>query len=979
MSDPTKPKDGDEPMPEEKDREGKVDDAVEEEKKTESAEKPSDEAPKVKKIREKTKAKAEAAQRAPKELRIKQRLDRFFKWAILISFLAHSPVIFGRGDKTKKFWEMGFMDFGGPGRGMIEAKEAEKKAAELEKKILDETPPTWEQEVKESLKKVLGEKDAEKVIDDVDPEALAGFKKAEEAVKKRKEERAGRIDKAKFEEYKKNLLERLEKGEKVLFRDFVFEMELLGLGIEASVVEEAKKIFMDEMRELEKTKPAVPTREYLKKIVGLSEQDEKNDAYEPTRTSLAEYLVRKKQGKRGNCVARGKYQSMALEYLYPERVNDILLQKGGDHIRALLDIAAKIHVMEPGVSVITKEDLKGTITFSLLEYMLSSAGKKIVKHVDKEKVEDKEKPKADLPTINDDTAFKDPEADGKLKNFSNNHQFLYKEKFQPPETEKMKLPPSSKEVHQRNEELRKQIAQQKEKAKRAMESEKKRGPVPPPPVADNVIEVADWVVELEDGKQKTPEGSWKPEDLSEILPWEQKDYPDIELVDRIQSGIFNGGEVYYGRNGKHESELVNPSPATIKKINAYAIDEARYDDHGLFGKKTWHEIFNSHVPRLAFRLNSARLSQDFENLLTSPTDDVARKYAGETSLHVGFDQGFYPELTDLHGAELRNKMKPAVEFPEAQFKALMQGEGGLSIFYPEKDFSEKEIAMIAQSSRPYVSLSGYVCNYESDALFKMNESKKTVLVLNDWVYFEVLHRNPHLLMVPKLRLDHEYFAGSEQHQSPVGKHGLINAYSLREILQAQPDSSDPSAIQGMELGKLNELIAIMEQKFISTYSAEHIEMGRKTLEELQEKARQHYALTGAGKPLGSHSPIGSMGVCLPPDNLAANYYVEQEGVIKKYEKPAPEQQPSSVRVNQPLHFNGSELTGDAGIEYSIRVSPIRGEYSLVIKSSTGSQVHRVLLDADGSYNVVGPGGEKSPLQPHIQQKFQQFAAAKNGK
>lgn len=969
MSDPTKPKDGDELMPEEKTPEGGADDAAEEQKKTESAEKPSDEAPKVKKIREKTKAKAEAARRAPQEVRTRKRMERFFKWALLVSFLAHSPIIFGKTDKTNKFWQMGFMDFGGPGKGLIEAKEAEKKAAELEKKILDETPPTWEQEVKESLKKELGEKDAEKVLDDVDPEALAGFKKAQEAVKKRKEERAGRIDKGKFEEYKKNLLERLEKGEKVMFRDFVFEMELLGLGIEASVVEEAKKIFMEEMKELEKTKPAVPTREYLKKVVGLSEQDEKNDAYEPTRTSLAEYLVRKKQGKRGNCVARGKYQAMALEYLYPDRVNDILLQKGGDHIRALFDIASKIHVMEPGVSVITKEDLKGTITFSLLEYMLSSAGKKIVKHVDK--FEEKEKSKADLPTINDDTVFKDPEADGKLKNFSNNHQFLYKEKFQPPETEKMKLPPSSKEVHQRNEELRKQIAQEKEKAKRALESGKKRGPVPPPPpAADNVIEVADWVVELEDGKQKTPEGSWKPEDLSEILPWEQKDYPDIELVDRIQSGVFHGGEIHYGSNGKSVGELVNPSPATIKKINAYAIDTARYDDHGIFGKKTWHEIFNSKVPRLAFRLNSARLSQDFENLLTSPTDDVARKYAGETSLDVGFTQGFYPDLQDLSGAELRSGMKPAVEFPEAQFKALMQGEGGLSIFYPEKDFSEKEIAMIAQSSRPYVSLSGYVCNYEAGALFKMNESQKTVLVLNEWVYFEVLHRYPQLLMAPKLRLDHEYFAGSEQHKSPVGKHGLINAYSLREILQAQPDSADPNALHGLELGKLNELIAMMEQKFISSYSAEYVEMGRKTLEELQEKARKHYALTGVGKPLGSHSPIGSMGVCLPPDNIAADYYVEQEGVIKKYEKPAPKQ----VMVNQPLHFNGSELTGDNGLQYLIQASPIRGEYSLIIRSSSGQQAKRVLLDADGSYNIVGPGNEKTPLQPHIQQKFQQFDA-----
>ena len=253
---------------------------------------PPDTTPKkgpVKKIQAKTKAKAEAARSAPEVDRLKHKLDRFFKWGLLVSFLAHSPIIFGRTDKEgHRYWSLGFIDFGG-GHGLVLGKEHQEPALEekIKEKMKDETPPQWEEEVRESLVKELGKEDAEKLIGEIDPDALEGFKKAQEAIEQRKAERAGRIDQAKFDEYKKNLLERLEKGEKVSFRDFVFEVELLGLGIDPKDIEKAKAVFLEEMQALDKEKPAVPTREFLQKVVGLSEKDEKNDAYEPTRTSLA--------------------------------------------------------------------------------------------------------------------------------------------------------------------------------------------------------------------------------------------------------------------------------------------------------------------------------------------------------------------------------------------------------------------------------------------------------------------------------------------------------------------------------------------------------------------------------------------------------------------------------------------------------------------------------------------------------------------
>lgn len=938
----------------------------------------------VKKIQTRTKAKAEAARSAPEVDRLKQKLDRFFKWGLLVSFLAHSPILFGRTDKEgNRYWSLGFIDFGG-GPGMIHAPDQENAAKLQEKikeKLKDETPPQWEEEVTESLVKDLGKEDAEKLIGEIDPEALEGYKKAQEAIKQRQAERAGRIDKVKFEEYKKSLLERLEKGEKVSFRDFVFEVELLGLGIDPKDIEKAKAVFLEEMQQLEKEKPAVPTRDFLQKVVGLSEKDEKNNAYEPTRTSLAEYLVRKKEGKRGNCKARGKYQAMALEYLYPERRKDILMQKSGDHIRALFQVGETLYMMEPGVPIVSKEDLVGLITFTLDEYMMSTAGKKIVKHVDE--APEKEH-KADLPTINDDTAFQEPQADGKLRNLSDNHQFLYKEsKFTPTETQTMELPPSSKKVHEENEKVRRELEYEDQKKryeeenakyKRNLERAKKTGEAPPPapPNPFEVSEAAEWVVVLNEGKSLGPEGQWKEEDMEEILPWKQKDYPDIELSDRIRWNRFIGGRMSfgYGPNRGELPGLINPSPATIKRINGLAIEYVEYEDHAIFGQDTWREIFNTSVPHLNIQLGSARLSMSFKHLLASPKGESARKYRGELGLsipqYVPFDaSGSKGQEVDssgskpVNGAEKRKENQPYSEFPEDEFRLLMQGEGGLRLMYPERDFNEKEIEMIAQSTRPYVFVDGYVCNYNAKALAKMKDSKKTALVLTDGMYFEVMHRMPELLLEPHIKAASEQFPQERYLSNPA--HILVNAYTLWNSLgRASVGNAQVTA----QLTKLNQLIQLMEEKHMNAYSNVP-DRGRDELQRLQKNTWEHYQNTH------NDGPIGCMGVCPPPDDMAVKSYVERNGNIEEYRKPV------EIQSGLNLGFSGTRMTvkrsADGTKTYRIS-STAPGSYTLGTFSGT-TQLDSgkiVRKDSTGKFSYVGPSGENIELDAELQKIFKDF-------
>jgi len=920
----------------------------------------------VKKIQARTKARAEAARSAPEVHRLEKKLNRFFKWGLLVSFLAHAPILFGRTDEEgNHYWSFGFFDFGG---GQNEIRGIEKKIGDeeenpkLKEEMKDETPPQWEEEVRKSLEKDLGQKDAEKLMEEIDPEALAGFKKAQEAIKQRKSERAGRIDQAKFDEYKKNLLERLEHGEKILFRDFVFEVELLGLGIEPDVIEKAKAVFMEEMQELEKEKPDVPTREFLQKVVGLSEKDEKNDAYEPTRTSLAEYLVRKKEGKRGNCKARGKYQAMALEYLYPERRKDILMQEFGDHIRALFEVDENIFVMEPGVQILKKDDLDGTITFSLDEYMLSTAGREIVKHVEKSP---QEKQKPDLPTINDDTAFREPKADGLLKNASNNHQFLYKQKFTPPETQKMELPPSSREIHEQNEKIRQQQEYEEQKQKydeetarynRNLERAKKAGERPAQPVNPlEVAEVAEWVVVLDEGKVRDPNGVWKEEDLEEILPWRQTDYPDIELSDRIQWKTFIGGRMAFGW-GKGQGEipgLTNPSPATIKKINGFALENVEYEGHTIYGQNTWHEIFDTSIPHVNINLGSARLSLGFSHFLASKKGEIARKYRGELGVTVQQYQG----ITQLNDVESRKKSQPFSEFKEDDLRLLLQGEGGIRLRYPERDFSEKEIEMITQSTRPYVFVDGALCNFEAKALLKMKDSKKTVLVLTDSVYFEVMHRLPELLLEPHIKAEHEFFPQEKYMINPV--HVLLNAYTLRETLNRSAGEHAPGASD--QLAKLNELIRNVEVKFMNSYR-DASALGQAQLEHIQKTALEHYQNTFYD------GPIGCMGFCPPPDEIASNYYVDRDVQIQKYQKP--------TESKSDVDFGGRQTvkSADGTKIYQIQVTP-SGLYQLqTFRAGTNlresiTTIHRY---SDGEYVFTDQNGQTIQPEPELQTIVHEF-------
>lgn len=659
-----------------------------------------------------------------------ENLQKFFRRAIFLSIVAHAPIWGGAliGQKPIQWGKIGIVNYG---EGNL---------------------PGWVKDTEKTIEKEwdVTPEEAKEIVEHVDPEALEGFKKAQKAIEMRKAERAKNIDPERVKRHKEEIRRKLEAGEKILYRDFVFEVEEIAEGVDPQVVENGRKIFLEEMKTLEAMKPPKPTREFLREMVSLSESKEKGDAYEPTRTSVAEYCDRKGKGLRGNCQARGKYMAMALEYLYPDRWEDVQQQKTGNHIRTLFTIDKKTYQMEPGVPELTQQDRKGTILFHPDRSIEMYAGKK----VDPVPVEGgpvKEKKKKDgLPVITDNTAFPTPQADGKLRDQDQDMSFLYQKKFTPPEVRNLRLEP---------------IPVQPQK--------------PPEP---GVLDLAEpFIVKDKKGN------------ITEVLPWKPKDYTDQEITDRVSGKYFFGNARQYGKKGA-EGPILNPSVKTIQKINRLAVDEIHYEDNGIMSQDALEEIFKTPVKRIKFHLKHPTLTMALGHALKHSRS--AGEYKGELMLEINRDPKNRLGVTgDEQG------------LPPDQFKILMSGDGGLSLRYNlRKNFDEEETKMIARSSRPYVLLQGSQCTLNSEVLKHMKDAKITTLVLHGNAYFPLVIESPDLLLNEKIAPVIEFFDENDEHHQ-FSQEGIKNAYLLREILNALGKKS------GRLDAMIEKLEKVMKEKF----------------------------------------------------------------------------------------------------------------------------------------------------------------------
>lgn len=145
------------------------------------------------------------------------------------------------------------------------------------------------------------------------------------------------------QDFKSSLKAKLEKGEDFSYSQAYFEMERLSQGVSPEVINSAKGFFSWKINDLQKEKPQKPTKEFLIKILQTFTPGK---AYESTRTSAMESLALKVAPGTQNCKSRSKILIMALNELYPDRKDDILVQTFGDHTRIIFQTDQKKWVME---------------------------------------------------------------------------------------------------------------------------------------------------------------------------------------------------------------------------------------------------------------------------------------------------------------------------------------------------------------------------------------------------------------------------------------------------------------------------------------------------------------------------------------------------------------------------------------------------------------------------------------------------------
>lgn len=184
--------------------------------------------------------------------------------------------------------------------------------------------------------------------------------------------------------FKEELIKELESGKDISLKKFTFQSEKVSQGMRDPEINSAQKSLYEDLEELEKEKPLVPTKDFLERIVskGISSDEKVND-YARSLTSVTRFLNRKGQVRRGNCEARALTFAIMLEELYPERKKDINFQIFGDngdendgHIRTVITVPeiGKTYVLEPGTEEVTDENKMGTAIYSVKDHIAQYAG-----------------------------------------------------------------------------------------------------------------------------------------------------------------------------------------------------------------------------------------------------------------------------------------------------------------------------------------------------------------------------------------------------------------------------------------------------------------------------------------------------------------------------------------------------------------------------------------------------------------------------
>jgi hypothetical protein len=199
------------------------------------------------------------------------------------------------------------------------------------------------------------------VINGSDSKYKKQFKIDYERIKARNGPRLRNIEnnKESADSFKKDLADRIERGEDVLDAETFFQMEVLSQGVDIGVVNEARTNFYDAIKKLESEKPAVPDKEFLQKVMAIFTPAE---AYEGTRSSAVDSLAMMGQPGTQNCDARAKILIMALSALYPEMKDGLLTQYFRDHVRVLFQVGEKTYVMDGYVHLLEEDSAHTTKT-----------------------------------------------------------------------------------------------------------------------------------------------------------------------------------------------------------------------------------------------------------------------------------------------------------------------------------------------------------------------------------------------------------------------------------------------------------------------------------------------------------------------------------------------------------------------------------------------------------------------------------------
>ncbi|MBN2306485.1 hypothetical protein JXD20_00710 [Candidatus Peregrinibacteria bacterium] len=699
---------------------------------------------------------------------IEEKMRRFFRYAVMVSVLGHSPAIIQPTIQNDR--EMGMQSSRpgvilGPGFPLVP------------KEGLMEYSDVDTQRYKSQEKEYLN---------------------FQRAVEMREEKRKLNRDSRKVDQFMRELKQKLESDNYVPFADFIFSAEEIVVGVDGEIVENAKRIFYEEMEQLKKDKPSIPDEKYLKRVVSFTELGD-NEPYEPSQTQVSVYLDRKGENWRGNCQARAKYIAMALEYLYPEYKGGIKFRRSQEtdtegHFTTVFTVNDKTYLVEKNnTGILTDEDRGGTAIFSLRRYIeeFADVSDKPVK------IEKPSKKKPDQKRVrykddqgervyfeappDDNMFFPNPEFEGKFENKNKKKTNYYSGRYTPPEIREL-------EAEERQ--------QKSEVGKLKRNNDQNFGITSVNGVNLNDIsyfEVSAFQI-VRDGKGK----------MTEVLPWMPIEYSYEQMAAMPQDTM----------ELNTANKMRTPTVDTIRRINGMKRDSVIYYEVEHYSQEVLEEIMNTKSKRVVFALDTPELP-------TSLRSAMARK------------GNFYsfPETTTF---VISNKGEnDNQDLSKGDFELLMQGKGNLQIYYAyPKEFSYEELKMIYQSGRPIIHLTGLLCDNNADAIIKAHEyyeKPQPFLILDTYFYLELAHKNHHLLTINDVGTMVEYLMVAkkypntyktvmtkmpgefyENYKETMGANNKnvyelwFNAFLLREIIYAQYG-------EGVKRTRIDDIINILKQ------------------------------------------------------------------------------------------------------------------------------------------------------------------------